>query len=172
MGLGCTSIVLDTTNPRFQRFVSEDPLGLRGGVNLFAYAAANPVSFADPFGLKPPDPESTSCITSALGAGALDIGLDAIGLIPEGGGAKTVARDIGHWAGYRGVVADNFGKEVLEQVGDFKDGYDIGEGVAEQDWWSIGFTVAGFVPGLEQAVAIGSIIHDTYETAEAINQCP
>jgi RHS repeat-associated protein len=37
----------------FRRFISEDPIGVKGGVNLFAYAADNPVNFKDPCGLKP-----------------------------------------------------------------------------------------------------------------------
>jgi RHS repeat-associated protein len=38
-----------------QRFVSEDPIGFEGGVNLFAYVSNRPTAFTDPFGLKPGD---------------------------------------------------------------------------------------------------------------------
>jgi len=31
--------------------LTQDPLGLAGGVNLYAYAGSNPVAFSDPYGL-------------------------------------------------------------------------------------------------------------------------
>jgi RHS repeat-associated protein len=39
--------------PRFQRFVSEDPIGLAGGYNLYAYAGNSPEGLNDPLGLIP-----------------------------------------------------------------------------------------------------------------------
>ena len=38
-------------NPEQGRFVSEDPIGLAGGLNLYGFAEGDPVNFADPFGL-------------------------------------------------------------------------------------------------------------------------
>jgi RHS repeat-associated protein len=38
-------------NPYLCRFVSQDPSGFSGGLNWFAYANGNPVSYLDPFGL-------------------------------------------------------------------------------------------------------------------------
>jgi uncharacterized protein RhaS with RHS repeats len=36
-----------------QRFLSEDPIGLKGGLNTFAYAANTPTAYTDPLGFKP-----------------------------------------------------------------------------------------------------------------------
>ena len=38
-------------DPEIRRFISEDPLGLDSGVNLYAYCANNPINFVDPLGL-------------------------------------------------------------------------------------------------------------------------
>jgi len=40
-------------SPVFRRFLSEDPAGFAGGINLYAYAAGDPVNLMDPFGLGP-----------------------------------------------------------------------------------------------------------------------
>ena len=38
-------------DPQSGRFLTQDPIGMNGGVNLYAYAGNNPSSFSDPFGL-------------------------------------------------------------------------------------------------------------------------
>ena len=41
-------------DPAAGRFTQEDPIGLAGGINLYGFAAGDPVSYSDPYGLCPP----------------------------------------------------------------------------------------------------------------------
>ena len=38
-------------SPKLQRFISEDPIGLLGGINFYSYVGNSPVNFVDPLGL-------------------------------------------------------------------------------------------------------------------------
>ena len=40
-------------DPGTGRFTQEDPIGLAGGLNLYGYAAGDPINYSDPFGLCP-----------------------------------------------------------------------------------------------------------------------
>jgi RHS repeat-associated protein len=39
-------------NPETGRYIAADPIGLGGGMNLYVYVGADPVSSVDPWGLK------------------------------------------------------------------------------------------------------------------------
>ena len=55
-------------DPASGRFTQEDPIGLAGGLNLYGFAAGDPVNYSDPFGLQacdpPDDPKCTRIPTS------------------------------------------------------------------------------------------------------------
>jgi RHS repeat-associated protein len=68
-------------DPALARFISEDPIGLAGGVNQYVYGANDPVNLRDPSGL---DPECVSWWTSG---GEVKVGL--------GGGSHT---EEGYWS--------------------------------------------------------------------------
>jgi RHS repeat-associated protein len=58
-------------DPATGRFTQEDPLGLAGGLNLYGFAAGDPVNFSDPFGLQgcpkvgPPPPECEALVNES-----------------------------------------------------------------------------------------------------------
>jgi RHS repeat-associated protein len=39
-------------DPQTGRFTQEDPIGLAGGINLYGFAAGDPINFSDPYGLR------------------------------------------------------------------------------------------------------------------------
>jgi RHS repeat-associated protein len=54
-------------DPKLGRFLSEDPIGLRGGLNFYAYATNNPVRYTDPSGLQSQDEQSYSmCMANCI----------------------------------------------------------------------------------------------------------
>lgn len=56
-------------SPRFQRFISEDPIGTNGGVNIYAYTLDNPTNLTDPQGLFAPPWHVSITDVAALEAG-------------------------------------------------------------------------------------------------------
>ncbi|MFD2885124.1 RHS repeat-associated core domain-containing protein [Pseudomonas lini] len=53
---GCISIRSGFYDPDVGRFTTPDPIGLAGGINLYAYAP-NPAGYADPLGLSCTSPK-------------------------------------------------------------------------------------------------------------------
>jgi hypothetical protein len=46
-------------DPQSGKFTQEDPIGIEGGLNVYGYAAGDPVNYSDPYGLCPDDPIHT-----------------------------------------------------------------------------------------------------------------
>jgi uncharacterized protein RhaS with RHS repeats len=40
-------------DPRLMRFLTTDPIGVSGGMNIYAYVGGDPVNYVDPYGLCP-----------------------------------------------------------------------------------------------------------------------
>jgi RHS repeat-associated protein len=58
-------------SPRLKRFISEDPIGLAGGINIFSYVKNSPLNFRDPYGLKSmKDPQCVNKCIAQCGGGA------------------------------------------------------------------------------------------------------
>jgi hypothetical protein len=114
----------------------------------------------------------SQCVGNALAAGALKASVDSIGLIPGGGGAKSIARRLGNLRGYRGAVADNYGKRAIGRTQGVSDVNSIVGYLNGGDAAGLALDVAGFVPVLGQVAAVASIVKDGYDTYKEIQSCP
>jgi RHS repeat-associated protein len=69
-------------DPQSGRFTQEDPIGLAGGINLYGFAAGDPVNFSDPFGLCPEYLTGRPCSTAtAILAGFVPGPLDVVEIV-------------------------------------------------------------------------------------------
>jgi RHS repeat-associated protein len=71
-------------DPKTGKFLTQDPIGLAGGVNLYSYAGSNPVAYTDPFGLMECtiyDRSDCPVITFKGAFGLMPIGLKAKGVV-------------------------------------------------------------------------------------------
>ncbi|KAA5805057.1 RHS repeat-associated core domain-containing protein [Alkalicaulis satelles] len=55
--IGACSCKNRICNPGLGRFIQPDPIGLAGGLNLYAYVGGDPINFVDPWGVSPDIPE-------------------------------------------------------------------------------------------------------------------
>ncbi|MFJ7415614.1 RHS repeat-associated core domain-containing protein [Streptomyces sp. NPDC098077] len=59
-------------DPQTGRFISQDPIGQAGGINLYQYALSSPTTYTDPTG-------NTPMAAACIGGGLVDGGLDWLG---------------------------------------------------------------------------------------------
>jgi hypothetical protein len=107
-------------DPQLMRFISEDPIGLAGGMNSYAYVKGNPHRYTDPFGLWTIQLGLSGTYTTPFGragAGFAGITFDSQGNVGTywGGGLG-----FNPWGGYgeiledcRSYFVDNFNDIVL-----------------------------------------------------------
>ena len=93
-------------DPASGRFLQRDPIGIDGGLNVFAYVGSNPACASDPFGLKVPFSTAVDdagrvggLIGSGVGAVAGGVGGSTVGGLPGGLAGAGVGAVIGYEAG-------------------------------------------------------------------------
>ena len=127
--------------------------------------------------------ESLFCLGDALKSNGLSLALDAVGLIPEAEGfikvfentaGYQIARAVGNNAGYRGVVATQYGMKAVAQgkgaVNAVSGALGLGD-TSVKGRISTGATLAGFIPGLGTYAAGVSIGVDLSKTYDAQSAC-
>jgi RHS repeat-associated protein len=97
-------------SPSLQRFISEDPIGFRGGINLYAYTSDSPIIATDPSGncSDPGGPGTRYCIDRYIPTARTPFPFSPWdgnnrGPDPYGGDFKTeqmVFQNGGNWTGY------------------------------------------------------------------------
>ena len=103
------------------------------------------------------------CIMGALGSGAANLGMDALGMIPGEKLASLIFKDE--------AMAAKFAKGIENgQAGITGAGF--GNALADADWTGLGLGVAGLLPGpIGVAASSISIGHDGWTTFKAVKNC-
>jgi len=86
-------------DPKTGRYLTPDPIGLFGGINLYSYVQNNPINFIDPYGL---------IRWGTVGKGTAKVVFGAVGVV-GGAVAASTPTGIGQVVGVAGVLAGSSG---------------------------------------------------------------
>ncbi len=99
------------------------------------------------------------CIMGALGSGAANIGVDALGAIPGEKLASVLFKEAEIAKGIK------YGQGAVAGGG-------IGNALADADWWGVGLGVVGAIPnGIGQFFSAVSLGRDGSKTWQAVKKC-
>lgn len=123
--------------------------------------------------LNPPNTTSRdTCRHEAIMSGLKAGAVDAVGLLGGGGGAKTIARGLGHFRGFRGIVADQAGKQIIDQIKYGAAGEEAFQHAEDDNGLGLVLDAVGLVPGpVGQAAAMLSLGVDAYKTWKKYQAC-
>ena len=125
-------------SPVLRRFLSADPLGLDGGLNLYAYANGNPLAYIDPLGL---------CALTRIGGMIQMIGGSIEAAVGLGGALASSASGVGIVAGL-GVALHGLDSAIA--------GYNtMVSGVSQDTLTSQGLQAAGLSPDTAAGIDAG-----------------
>jgi RHS repeat-associated protein len=152
-------------DPQIGRFISEDPIGFLGGINIYAYVADDPLDFIDSFGL---DKKKNCGLDLTLGA--ISVGFDIAGAIPGLGNIISAGA-----AGGRVAIGIEYAGEA----------YGIGTGLTDESpvgavsaGTALGLTLADaaleggkVIPVLGNALSLGTGVYDSIQLGKTIQRC-
>ena len=102
-------------DPATGRYMSNDPIGLLGGINPYLYANANPLTFIDPYGLYCLTQAQIDAIASGIGGGVGGLVSGAISGATVGGIPGAVA--LGLAGAVRGAGVGTASAIAIQQAG-------------------------------------------------------